>query len=57
MFRFLQSVEPWEMTQKCGLTAPHTSHCLGSGDIMISCMGDPEGEGKGITMKYQRHRQ
>lgn len=41
------SIEPWEMIQKCGLTAPHTTHCLGSGDIMISCMGDKDGEGKG----------
>lgn len=41
------SVEPWEMTEKCGLTAPHTTHCLGSGDIMISCMGDENGDGKG----------
>ncbi|XP_069104374.1 methanethiol oxidase-like isoform X3 [Argopecten irradians] len=41
------SIEPWEMLEKCGLSAPHTSHCLASGDIMISCMGDTEGNGKG----------
>ncbi len=41
-------MEPWEMTEKCGLSAPHTTHCLGSGDIMISCMGDENGDGKGM---------
>ncbi|OWF44416.1 Selenium-binding protein 1-A [Mizuhopecten yessoensis] len=41
------SIEPWELHDKCGLGAPHTSHCLASGDIMISCMGDPDGNGKG----------
>jgi selenium-binding protein 1 len=40
-------VEPEALHEKCGLSTPHTSHCLGSGDIMISCMGDPEGNGKG----------
>lgn len=39
------------MTQKCGLSAPHTTHCLGSGDIMISCMGDTNGDAKGKVSK------
>ncbi|UYV70505.1 SELENBP1 [Cordylochernes scorpioides] len=30
-----------------GLSAPHTSHCLPSGDILISCMGDAEGKQQG----------
>lgn len=25
---------------------PHTTHCLATGDIMISVMGDNEGNGK-----------
>lgn len=29
------------------LTAPHTSHCLANGNIMISTMGDREGNAKG----------
>lgn len=29
------------------VSAPHTSHCLASGNIMISCMGDRNGQGKG----------
>ncbi|ESO98803.1 hypothetical protein LOTGIDRAFT_203681 [Lottia gigantea] len=40
-------VEPNEIHSKTGLGAPHTSHCLGSGQIMISCMGDPDGNNKG----------
>jgi len=28
------------------ITTPHTTHCLGSGDIMISCIGDKEFNGK-----------
>eukprot|EP01023_Acetabularia_acetabulum_P048313 TRINITY_DN5102_c0_g2_i5.p2 TRINITY_DN5102_c0_g2~~TRINITY_DN5102_c0_g2_i5.p2 ORF type:complete len:490 (+),score=112.26 TRINITY_DN5102_c0_g2_i5:106-1575(+) len=30
-----------------GLSAPHTSHCLSSGEIMISTLGDENGEAKG----------
>uniref|UniRef100_A0A7N6AZW1 Methanethiol oxidase n=1 Tax=Anabas testudineus TaxID=64144 RepID=A0A7N6AZW1_ANATE len=40
-------VEPVDLFWKCGLANPHTSHCLGSGQIMISCLGDPSGNGKG----------
>lgn len=40
-------VEPEEMMNKAGLTAPHTSHCLANGKVMISCMGDTKGENKG----------
>ena len=34
---------------KVGASIPHTSHCLPSGDVMISCMSDgtPELNGKG----------
>ena len=31
-----------------GVSIPHTTHCLPSGDVMISTMGDgPENNGKG----------
>uniref|UniRef100_A0A8C3ART5 Methanethiol oxidase n=1 Tax=Cyclopterus lumpus TaxID=8103 RepID=A0A8C3ART5_CYCLU len=40
-------VEPVDMFWKCDLANPHTSHCLGNGQIMISCIGDPSGNGKG----------
>ena len=42
-----QVVEPDEVKQKAGLTAPHTSHCLANGQVMISAMGDTEGKAKG----------
>ncbi|XP_054806823.1 selenium-binding protein 2-like [Prosopis cineraria] len=40
-------VEPEEIIGKTGLAYPHTSHCLASGDIMISCLGDKEGNAEG----------
>lgn len=36
-----------EIKSKTGLGNPHTSHCLGSGEIMISMMGDKAGESRG----------
>ncbi|CAL1611984.1 unnamed protein product [Knipowitschia caucasica] len=45
--RIHKMVEPVDLYYKCGLANPHTSHCLASGQIMISCMGDPSGNGKG----------
>ena len=44
----VQVVESEEIAKKAGLSAPHTSHCLGNGQIMISAMGDPDGKAKGI---------
>lgn len=35
------------MVRATGLTYPHTTHCLGSGELLISCMGDEEGNGTG----------
>ncbi|XP_068665162.1 selenium-binding protein 1-like [Aristolochia californica] len=40
-------VDNAEILQKTGLAYPHTSHCLASGDIMVSCLGDGEGNAKG----------
>lgn len=40
-------VDGAEIKEKTGLAYPHTTHCLGSGDIMISAMGSPDGEAKG----------
>ncbi|XP_068107567.1 methanethiol oxidase-like isoform X2 [Hyperolius riggenbachi] len=45
--RLHKMVEPVDVYWKCGLAHLHTSHCLGSGEIMISAMGDPSGNGKG----------
>ena len=43
-------IEPNEMKERTGLATPHTTHCLGSGDIMISAMGDPQGNAKGTCI-------
>ncbi|KAL4204596.1 hypothetical protein AMTRI_Chr01g110690 [Amborella trichopoda] len=42
-----RAVEPSEIVEKTGLSYPHTSHCLASGDIMVSCLGDKDGNAKG----------
>ena len=41
-------IEPTEMHEATGHAYPHTTHCLGSGEIMISTMGDPKGNAKGV---------
>jgi selenium-binding protein 1 len=33
-------IEPEEVSEKANLSAPHTVHCLPSGEIMISMLGD-----------------
>lgn len=40
-------VEPTEILGKTGLAYPHTSHCLASGEILISCLGDKDGNAEG----------
>ncbi|KAI8519404.1 methanethiol oxidase-like isoform X2 [Branchiostoma floridae x Branchiostoma belcheri] len=45
--RIHKTVEPTEVYWKTGLANPHTTHCLGSGEIMISTIGDPSGNAKG----------
>lgn len=39
-------VQSDDILAKTGLAFPHTSHCLASGDIMISCLGDQYGNAK-----------
>lgn len=36
-----------EIKKKTNIGNLHTSHCLGSGEIMVSAMGDAKGNGKG----------
>ena len=44
---FPKIIEPQELYD-VGVSIPHTTHCLPSGDIMISTMGDgPTNNGKG----------
>ncbi|KYO19684.1 phosphatidylinositol 4-kinase beta [Alligator mississippiensis] len=45
--RLYKVIEPVDVYWKCGLANPHTTHCLGNGEIMISAIGDPSGNGKG----------
>ncbi|KAG9300653.1 hypothetical protein G9A89_023451 [Geosiphon pyriformis] len=40
-------IEPEEIREKTHLTAPHTVHCLPDGHVMISMLGDSEGNGPG----------
>mmetsp|Transcript_19144 Transcript_19144/g.41321 ORF Transcript_19144/g.41321 Transcript_19144/m.41321 type:complete len:475 (+) Transcript_19144:158-1582(+) len=43
-------VEPHDIQDKTGLSYLHTSHCLGSGDIMVSAMGDKDGNPRGAFL-------
>lgn len=40
-------IEAEEIAKKTNLSAPHTVHCLADGNIMISMLGDAEGNGPG----------
>jgi selenium-binding protein 1 len=40
-------IEPEDVVRKAKLTAPHTVHCLADGRIMISMLGDENGNGPG----------
>jgi len=40
------TVESADILEKTGLGYLHSTHCLGSGDIMISAMGDANGDAK-----------
>ncbi|HZO91801.1 MAG TPA: selenium-binding family protein [Chthonomonadaceae bacterium] len=40
-------IEPEEVKSKVNLTAPHTVHCLADGHVMLSMLGDSEGNGPG----------
>lgn len=40
-------IEPEEVRQKTNLSAPHTVHCLADGTVMISMLGDAEGNAPG----------
>ena len=40
-------IEPEEIKEKTDLSAPHTVHCLGDGTVVISMLGDAEGNAPG----------
>jgi len=45
--RLHKVIEPEEIRTKTDLSAPHTVHCLADGHVMISMLGDAEGNGPG----------
>uniref|UniRef100_A0A8C2YI79 Methanethiol oxidase n=1 Tax=Chinchilla lanigera TaxID=34839 RepID=A0A8C2YI79_CHILA len=45
--QYCQVIEPQEVYAKCSLGNLHTSHCLATGEVMISSLGDPNGNAKG----------
>jgi selenium-binding protein 1 len=45
--RMHKVIEPEEVVRKAKLTGPHTVHCLSDGRIMISMLGDENGNGPG----------
>jgi selenium-binding protein 1 len=42
-----KTIEPAEVHKKAGVSMLHTSHCLANGQIMISTLGDVDGNPKG----------
>lgn len=49
--KLVKVIEPEEIVEKTKLTAPHTVHCRADGTIMISMLGDEQGEGPGGFME------
>ena len=45
--KFHKVIQGATIAEKVGLSAPHTVHCLADGNIMISMLGDANGEGPG----------
>lgn len=42
-----KTIEPADIAKQTNLSAPHTVHCLADGNIMISMLGDAEGNSPG----------
>jgi selenium-binding protein 1 len=45
--KLIKTIEKEEIVRKTKLTTPHTVHCLPDGQIMISMLGDADGNGPG----------
>ncbi|GIW90267.1 MAG: selenium-binding protein [Pirellulaceae bacterium] len=45
--QLVKCIEPEEIFRAVDLSAPHTVHCLPTGQIMISMLGDSRGQGPG----------
>ena len=48
--KLFKAVDSEEIKTKAGVSYLHTTHCLGSGEIMVSGMGDTEGGPKGAFL-------
>jgi methanethiol oxidase len=40
-------IEPEELVEKTGYTRPHTTHCMPGDNVVISMLGDPDGNAAG----------
>ena len=45
--KLVKAIDGDEVKKAVGLSAPHTVHCLADGNVMISMLGDAEGNGPG----------
>ena len=45
--KLVKTIEPEEVKARTGLSAPHTVHCLADGTVMISMLGDADGNSPG----------
>ena len=52
MVQCMQVIDSDELKSKANLSFPHTSHCLANGQIMVSAMGDVDGNAKGMEFTY-----
>ena len=43
--RIEKVIEPEEVVRKTGYTRPHTTHCMPGGNVVVSMLGDAEGNG------------
>lgn len=48
--QLFKEISPTEVHTKAKAGAPHTAHCLPSGEVMVSCLGDPDGNQKGTFL-------
>lgn len=53
--RIHKILEPAEIVDKWGLTSPHTVHCLADGNIMISFLGNRDGEPPGGYLLFDEN--
>ncbi|REJ66182.1 MAG: selenium-binding protein [Planctomycetota bacterium] len=45
--KLYKTIEPEDIKKKTNLSSPHTTHCLPSGEVMFSMLGDADGNAPG----------